>query len=108
MARSLIGTVSSDKADKTIVVAVQTRKTHPLYKKQYTVTTKFAGHDENNEAKVGDRVEITECRPLSATKRFTLTKVLERATVTHITEADADSVAEVTTKTKAVKEESAK
>lgn len=96
MARSLIGTVASDKADKTIVVAVQTRKTHPIYKKQYTVTTRFAGHDEKNEAKVGDKVEITECRPLSATKHFTLTKIISTASVVHTGEADAVVVAEVT------------
>jgi small subunit ribosomal protein S17 len=92
MARSLIGTVASDKADKTIVVAVATRKTHPLYKKQYTITTRFAAHDEKNEAKAGDKVEITECRPLSASKRFTLTKVIERAGVIHTSEADAEAV----------------
>ena len=96
MARTLIGTVVSDKADKTIVVAVQTRKTHPIYKKQYTVTTRFAGHDEKNDAREGDKVELTECRPLSATKHFTLTKVIERAGVAHTGEADAAAVEEVT------------
>ena len=50
MAKSIIGTVSSNKADKTIVVTVQTRKTHPLYRKQYTVSKKFMAHDEKNEA----------------------------------------------------------
>ena len=104
MARTLIGTVSSDKADKTIVVAVQTRKTHPIYKKQYTVTKRFAGHDEKNEAHVGDKVELTECRPISASKRFTLTKVISRAGVVHTTEADAGAVEEVTTKAKPAKE----
>jgi small subunit ribosomal protein S17 len=57
------------------------RKTHPLYKKQYTVNTKFMAHDEKNEAKVGDKVAVVECRPLSARKRFTLSKVLEHANV---------------------------
>ena len=56
-----------------------TRKTHPLYKKQYTVNTKFMAHDEKNEAKVGDKVMIIETRPLSARKRFTLDKIVERA-----------------------------
>ena len=98
MARTMIGTVASDKADKTIVVAVQTRKTHPIYKKQYTVTARFASHDENNEAKTGDKVEITECRPISASKRFTLTKVLERGSLIHKTEADVVAVEEVTAK----------
>jgi small subunit ribosomal protein S17 len=72
MARTLIGTVASDKADKTIVINIAVRKTHPLYKKQYTVNTKFMAHDEKNEAKVGDKVAVVECRPLSARKRFTL------------------------------------
>jgi len=96
MARTLVGTVVSDKADKTIVVAVQTRKTHPVYKKQYTVTKRFAGHDEKNEAKPGDKVELTECRPISASKRFTLTKILGRANIVHETEADVVAVQEVT------------
>lgn len=78
MAKTIIGTVSSDKTDKTIVVTVQTRKTHPLYRKQYTVSKKFMAHDEKNEAHVGDRVSIVETRPLSARKRFALEKVLER------------------------------
>jgi small subunit ribosomal protein S17 len=87
MARTLIGTVTSDKADKTIVITVHTRKNHPIYKKQYSVTTKFMAHDEKNEAKMGDKVEIVETRPLSARKRFTLNKVLETAKILH-TEAD--------------------
>ncbi len=78
MARSIIGVVSADKTDKTIVVSVTTRKTHPLYRKQYQVTSRFMAHDEKNAAKVGDKVLITECRPLSAKKRFTLTKILEQ------------------------------
>jgi small subunit ribosomal protein S17 len=81
MARTLVGVVASDKTDKTIVINVAERKTHPLYKKQYTVNTKFMAHDEKNEAKVGDRVAVVECRPLSARKRFTLSKVLDRANV---------------------------
>lgn len=78
MARTIIGTVSSDKADKTIVVTVQTRKTHPLYRKQYTVSKKFMAHDEKNEAQVGDRVAIVETRPLSARKRFALERIIEK------------------------------
>lgn len=78
MARTIIGTVSSSKSDKTIVVTVQTRKTHPLYKKQYTVHTKFMAHDENNEAQTGDKVAIVETRPLSARKRFTLSRIIEK------------------------------
>lgn len=83
MAKTIIGTVSSDKVDKTIVVTVRTRKTHPLYRKQYTNSKKFMAHDENNEAKVGDRVAIEETRPLSARKRYTLSKVIERAGIEH-------------------------
>lgn len=84
MAKTLTGVVSSDKGDKTIVVTVQTRKTHPLYKKQYTFSKKFMAHDEKNEANVGDKVIIAETRPLSARKRFNLEKIVERAGVTHV------------------------
>ncbi len=80
MARRIVGTVVSDKADKTIVVASRTRKTHPIYKKTYVSTKKFMAHDEKNEAKVGDRVAITESRPLSRRKRFVVTKVVQKAT----------------------------
>lgn len=78
MAKSLVGTVSSNKGDKTIVVTVRTRKTHPLYRKQYTVSKKFMAHDEKNEAQPGDRVQIAETRPISARKRFVLTEIIER------------------------------
>lgn len=78
MARTIIGTVSSAKSDKTIVVTVQTRKTHPLYKKQYTVSKKFMAHDEKNEALVGDKVAIVETKPLSARKRYTLQRIVEK------------------------------
>jgi len=78
MAKSIQGIVSSDKTDKTIVVTVHTRKTHPLYRKQYMVTSKFMAHDEKNEAKVGDKVIISETRPISRRKRFTLTQIVEK------------------------------
>lgn len=78
MAKSFVGTVSSSKGNKTIVVTVQTRKTHPLYRKQYTVSKKFMAHDENNEAQTGDKVAIAETRPLSARKRFVLTRIIEK------------------------------
>jgi small subunit ribosomal protein S17 len=84
MAHTLTGTVSSSKGDKTIVVSIQTRKTHPIYKKQYSVTKKFMAHDENNIAHEGDKVQIAECRPLSARKRFTLVKVTETAHIKHV------------------------
>jgi len=82
MAKTLTGKVSSNAADKTIVITVQTRKTHPIYKKQYTATSKYMAHDENNDCKVGDLVVIAETRPLSARKRYKLEKILERATIT--------------------------
>ena len=78
MAKTLIGTVSSDKTDKTIVVTVHTRKTHPLYRKQYTVTSKYMAHDEKNEAQTGDKVAIVETRPISARKRYTLKQIIEK------------------------------
>lgn len=88
MSRQITGTVTSDKTNKTIVITVRARLTHPLYKKQYTVNTKFMAHDEENEAKIGDLVTITETRPISARKRFRLERILERAGV-RFEEADA-------------------
>lgn len=79
MARQITGTVTSDKTDKTIVITVRVRRTHPLYKKQYTVNSKFMAHDEKNEAKTGDLVTIIETRPMSARKRFRLEKIVERS-----------------------------
>src|SRR5688500_8542707 len=84
MAKMIIGTVASKKTDKTIVVQEHVRLTHPLYRKQYTVTKRFMAHDENNEAKEGDRVAIVECRPLSARKRFKLDRVIETAVIRHV------------------------
>jgi small subunit ribosomal protein S17 len=81
MARTLHGTVVSDKMDKTVVVAVASVKEHPIYRKKYKVTTKFSAHDENNEYKVGDLVELVESRPLSRTKRWNVTR---RITVTEV------------------------
>ena len=65
MAKTITGVVSSNKTDKTIVVTVRERKTHPLYRKQYSTTTKFMAHDEKNEAQEGDKVIIVETRPIS-------------------------------------------
>lgn len=81
MAKTFIGIVSSDKADKTIVVKIVEPKTHPIYKKQYTTTKKFIAHDENNEAHLGDKVSIVETRPISKRKRFILKKVIERPVI---------------------------
>lgn len=84
MGRILSGEVTSNKGTKTIIVAVKTRKTHPIYKKQYSVTNKFMAHDEQSLAKVGDKVQITESRPLSARKRWALLNVVETAHVKHV------------------------
>lgn len=77
MSKKLIGIVSSDVQDKTIVITVTRRETHPIYKKQYTVTSKYAAHDEKNEAHKGDRVEISETRPVSKTKSWKLDRIIE-------------------------------
>ncbi|MCE9655445.1 30S ribosomal protein S17 [Clostridium celatum] len=74
-----IGRVVSDKMDKTIVVAVETKVRHPLYGKTMNRTTKFKSHDENNEANMNDRVLIMETRPLSKDKRWRLVEIVERA-----------------------------
>ena len=73
------GTVVSDKMDKTIVVALEDRKKHPLYGKVMRSTTKVKAHDEENTAGIGDRVLLMETRPLSATKRWRVVEILERA-----------------------------
>lgn len=75
------GIVVSDKMDKTIVVEVSTTKRHSKYGKNTKYSKKLVAHDENNEAKMGDKVQIMETRPLSATKRFRLIKVTEKAVV---------------------------
>ncbi len=77
--RVITGVVTSDSMDKTIVVAVERMKMHPLYKKRYIRTNKFKVHDENNEARVGDRVRAMETRPLSKDKHFRLTEIVEKA-----------------------------
>lgn len=79
MAKTLTGIVTSDVRDKTITVTVTSRETHPIYGKQYTVSRKYAAHDENNEAKVGDKVTIRESRPVSKTKAFTLDRIDEKS-----------------------------
>lgn len=74
-----IGKVVSDKMDKTIVVAIETKVRHPLYGKTVNRTTKFKAHDEINDAKIGDTVKIMETRPLSKDKRWRLVEIIERA-----------------------------
>ena len=90
MAHSLIGTVTSDQRDKTITVSITSRETHPLYRKQYTKTRKYTAHDEKNQAKLGDRVEITMCRPISKTKAYTLVRVIEKSQGTVELKEDVD------------------
>jgi len=77
--KTKVGRVVSDKMDKTIVVSVERLTRHRLYKRVMKASTKFAAHDERNEAKTGDTVLIEESRPLSATKRWRLVSVLSRA-----------------------------
>ena len=79
MAKTLTGTVTSDVADKTITVSVTSRETHPIYGKQYSVTRKYAAHDENNDAKKGDKVTISESRPISKRKSFKLDEIVEKS-----------------------------
>ena len=77
--RSFVGLVTSDKMDKTIVVSINTKKMDTLYKKYVTRTKKCKAHDEQNECRIGDRVEIMETRPLSKDKRWRVTNILEKA-----------------------------
>ena len=79
MARTLTGVVSSDKRDKTITVMITSRETHPLYKKQYTITRKYTAHDEKNAAHEGDTVMIQRTRPNSKTKAWTLVKIVDKS-----------------------------
>lgn len=77
--KTRVGRVVSDKMDKTLVVAIEDNVKHPLYKKIVKRTLRLKAHDENNEAKIGDRVSIMETRPLSKDKRWRLVKILEKA-----------------------------
>ena len=79
--QELIGKVVSDKNDKTITVLVETYKTHPLYGKRVKYSKKYAAHDENNMAHVGDKVRLAQTRPLSKTKRYSLVEVIEKAVI---------------------------
>ena len=74
-----LGNVVSDKMDKTIVVAVETFITHPLYKKQLKKTSRFKAHDENNECRTGDKVKIMETRPISKDKNWRLVNIVKKA-----------------------------
>jgi small subunit ribosomal protein S17 len=77
--KTRIGIVVSNKMDKTITVAIERKVPHPIYKKYFKKTTKFMAHDEKNECVLGDKVKITETRPLSAHKRWRLVEIVEKA-----------------------------
>jgi small subunit ribosomal protein S17 len=77
--KEFVGIVTSDKMMKTIVVAIETLKLHPLYKKYVKRVKKVKAHDEKNDAKIGDRVRVIESRPLSKEKHWKLVEILERA-----------------------------
>ena len=77
--KSMTGTVTSDKMEKTITVSVETVKQHPLYKKTIKTSKKYKAHDEGNEANTGDVVKIMETRPLSKDKRWVLTEIVQKA-----------------------------
>ena len=77
--KTRVGRVVSDKMDKTIVVAIEDRVQHPLYKKIMKTTLKLKAHDENNECAIGDKVKVMETRPLSKDKRWRLVEIIEKA-----------------------------
>ena len=79
--RELIGVVVSDKMDKTITVKVETYKKDPLYNKRVKYSKKYTAHDENNTAKIGDKVRLVATRPLSKTKRYELVDIIEKAII---------------------------
>lgn len=81
LTRTLTGTVTSDKMDKTVTVLVERRVKHPLYGKYVVESKKYHAHDEANECGIGDKVEIAETRPLSKTKAWKVTRVLEKAVI---------------------------
>ena len=75
--KTLVGIVTSNKMDKSIVVSIEETRRHPLYGKSTKITKKFMAHDENNECQIGDKVRIMETRPLSKSKRWRLVEVVE-------------------------------
>lgn len=79
--QEIVGRVVSSTNDKTITVAVESYRNHPLYKKRVKSTKKYAVHDEDNKAKVGDTVKAVSCRPLSKTKRYILDSIVEEAVI---------------------------
>ena len=82
--KTRLGRVVSNKMDKTAVVAVETLRRHPLYKKTIKRAVKYMAHDENNECQLGDKVKIVECRPLSRHKRWRVVEILTRGEVAEV------------------------
>lgn len=95
--RVLQGTVVSNKMQKTVVVAVERKKTHRLYHKVVTVTGRYKAHDETNECRLGDLVRIQECRPLSKEKRWRVIEVVTRGDVAEVAPESIGRDIEVTT-----------
>ena len=85
-----IGQVVSDKTEKTVIVAVEWRQRHPLYRKSVRRVTKFPAHDEENTCRIGDQVRIVETRPLSKTKRWRVVEVLARGEVPEVKPSEID------------------
>lgn len=77
--RVLVGRVTSNRMDKTVIVQVERRKRHPLYGKVVGIRKKYKAHDAENQCQIGDMVSMIECRPLSREKRWMITEILERA-----------------------------
>ena len=82
--KTRIGHIVSDKMDKTVVVAVETLKRHPLYKKTFKKVVKYKAHDEDNKCRVGDKVRITETKPLSRQKRWRVAEIITRQEVVEV------------------------
>ena len=84
MSRTMIGTVVSNKMNKSVVITVGRIKNHPIYKKQYKATARFQAHDEANACQIGDVVEVVETRPISANKRFAVSRIISSLPVTTV------------------------
>ncbi len=88
--KTRLGMVVSNKMDKTAVVAVETLRRHPLYKKAIKKAVKYKAHDEKNECHLGDKVRIIECRPLSRQKRWQVAEILSRGEVAEVQPREID------------------
>ncbi len=92
--KTRFGRVVSDKMDKTVVVAVETPKRHPLYKKVIRKVVKYKAHDKNNECRLGDMVRIVETRPLSAQKRWRVAEIIARGEVVTVQPKEIKEITE--------------